>query len=56
MPMSRERCNEPSRAAQVVLEMLVYAILIDEQRRTWEDVKPVGRAISELLRFRGQFR
>jgi hypothetical protein len=37
-------------AAQVVLEMLVYAILIDEQQRTWEDVKPIGRAISELLR------
>lgn len=35
--------------AQVGLEMLVYAILIDDQRKTWEEIKPIGRAISGLL-------
>jgi hypothetical protein len=36
--------------AQIVLELLVYAVLVDEQSKTWDEIKPIGRAIAELLR------
>ena len=39
--------------AQIVLELLVYAVLIDEQNKTWDEIKPIGRAIAELLRHYG---
>jgi hypothetical protein len=34
---------------QVGLEMLVYAVLIDGQHKTWDEIKPIGRAITRLL-------
>jgi hypothetical protein len=34
---------------QVGLEMIVYALLIDGQHKTWDEIKPIGRAITRLL-------
>ena len=47
IPRSLERAVA---LGQVGLEMLVYAVLIDEQQEKWDDIKPIGRAIANLLK------
>jgi hypothetical protein len=36
--------------AQIILELLVHAVLVDSGLKTAMDVKPTSRGISELLR------